>query len=229
MNFPKRNPIPLLSAFLFHYICYVLMQTMALFSEFRRGPSLPDLILEQIPVNRSLDWINNTVWILGLLSFLVFMSLFRKPECINYLYLGGLISLMRGVFISLTGLGPPGGQDLNLIEPLLKNGVNIDILLNQWIPISIFWGSTENAFYLTQDLMFSGHTSSTFLLVLILKQRKIELVIAILFHVLTVVVLLLTHEHYSIDILAAYFVVYATYSFIEKRNLLAVHDSEFHL
>lgn len=205
-------------SFVLHYFAYVIMQTLAFHAEFRRGPALPDLILDTIPINRNYIWMNHHVWFVGLISFLVFMAFRRKTECIIYLRVGAVVSILRGVFISLTTLGPPRGEKISQTEFLLNYDITLELLLNQWIPIAALWGEKNNAFYLTQDLFFSGHTSSTFLLVLVLRKYSKEFFIAILFHLSTIFFLLLSHEHYSIDILGAYFVVYSVYIFMEKRN-----------
>lgn len=209
---------PIFSAFLFHYVCYIIMQTLALWAEFQRGPTLPDLILDRVDVYRNLDWINNLFWIFGIFGFLIYLSFYNKTLLRKYLYIGGVTSIFRGIFICLTSLGPPKGQDPGLVTALMDRGVDFTLLMSQWVPVSILWGGEMNAFYLTQDLMFSGHTSSTFLFVLILRENKKAFYIALGFHILTVIVLLLTHEHYSIDILTAYFVVYSIVSYFEKNN-----------
>ena len=238
---------------LFHYLGYMFMQTLAVLGEGVRGPTLPDRLHEWIEPRREFAIWNNQIWIFELFFVLILFSIFRRREAINYLRVGGLVSIIRGVFIFLTSLGPTDIFSNSQFIPDMS--LTPEYLLNFYIPIGgIFFGE-KTVFYLTQDLFFSGHTASTFLFLLIYdgtansiffhrhgdkstvflqnnshKQRffrnsiykKIDyiFILLLLFHLQTVFFLILTHEHYSIDILGAYFIVYAIYKFMRERNLL---------
>ncbi|KAB2934297.1 MAG: hypothetical protein F9K24_04525 [Leptonema illini] len=205
-----------------HYLAYIAMQTMALFAETRRGPTLPDLLLDRIPVDRSYDWVNSQFWLPALLVSLLLLAIYRPVLCINYLKIGAAVSVMRGIFIVLTSLGPPAGVAEHTSEAMLSLTLadfSPSFLMRQWFPVDAFWGGSGlSAVYLTQDLFFSGHTATTFLLVLITRKERRFFVPFLFFHVITVAFLFVTHEHYSIDVFGAYFVVYALYHFFKERR-----------
>ncbi len=207
-----------------HYLAYVFMQTLALMAEVRRGPTIPDLILDRIPVDRSMDWINSTLWLPLLIIFILILAIYNPDACINYLRVGSFTSILRGIFISLTSLGPPtaiSGSSPMMMLHLNYSDITPALLFHQWMPIDVLWGGSGfSAAYLTQDLFFSGHTSSTFLLLLVVPMRTIFYKVFFIYHIVTVAGLFITHEHYSIDVLGAYFVVYATWSFFQNRGWL---------
>ncbi len=225
-------------AMLLQYAAYVVMQTSALFAETRRGPTLPDVMHDLVAVNRSLDFLNSVVWLPLLLVSIFILSIFRPYAAVNYLRVGAAMSLLRGLFIPLTTLGPPAVL-LAGASPTILNLKPADItwplLVHHWMPLDVFLGGSGfSAVYLTQDLFFSGHTSTTFLLVIAswrnwkdnarthaaLHLDRGIFVFCVLVHVVTVVGLFLTHEHYTIDVLAAYFFVYAGWKFFEARGWL---------
>lgn len=207
-----------------HYAAYVFMQTLALLAETRRGPTLPDLILDAFPAHREFDWINSIVWLPGLLLAIALLAWKRPCLCVDYLKVGAAVSVARGIFIVATGLGPPSGTMMGAPTAYLHlqmADITPALLLRQWLPVDAFWGGSGlSAVYLTQDLFFSGHTATTFLLVLLTWRRDLLAVPFLLFHLVTVTFLFVTHEHYTIDILGAYFVVYATFHWFRSRGWL---------
>jgi len=220
----SRYPInAILWGILLHYSAYVIMQTLCLYAETNRGPSLSDRLHEIIPADRSLAIFNSVLWLPGVLGFIVILAVFRPVACVNYLRAGALVSLLRGIFVFSTSLGPPAAtivgtpSSLFLLTP---SKIGLQLLLHQWFPIDMFYGgSGMSAAYLTQDLFFSGHTATTFLFLLVLKYRDPWFWPVLAFHIVTVGLLVITHEHYTIDILGAYFVVYAVFVFFQRRNL----------
>jgi hypothetical protein len=214
-----------------HYLAYIAMQTMALFAETRRGPTLPDLLLDHIPVDRSFDWVNSQFWLPALLFSLLLLAIFRPDVCLAYLKVGAAVSVLRGIFIVLTSLGPPAGVAEHTPQAMLSLSLadfSPAFLMRQWFPIDVFWGGSGlSAVYLTQDLFFSGHTATTFLLVLLTRNDRRFFIPFLVFHAITVIFLFVTHEHYSIDILGAYFVVYAVYHFFRERRWMENRDAGF--
>lgn len=67
------------------------------------------------------------------------------------------------------------------------------------------------------DLFFSGHTATIFIFFLVVKDKKLKLIF--LFATITVAAcVLIQHVHYTIDVLAAPFFVYASYRFVILLN-----------
>lgn len=212
-----------------HYAAYLFMQTLALLAETRRGPTLPDLVLDAFPAHREFDWINSSFWLPGLLLALVLLAWKRPCVCIDYLKVGAAVSIARGLFIVATGLGPPPGTIGEAPQGFLHlqmADITPGLLLRQWIPIDAFWGGSGlSAVYLTQDLFFSGHTATTFLLVLLTWRRDLLAVPFLAFHLVTVTFLFVTHEHYTIDILGAYFIVYALFHWFRGRRWIVTTEA----
>ena len=98
-----------------------------------------------------------------------------------------LFTVIRSVFISLTHLGPFPTQAIN-------GGTN-------FISKFTFGG----------DLFFSGHTGIPFLMALIFWNYKPLRYLFILDSIFMGTVVLLGHYHYSIDVLAAFFITYSIY------------------
>ncbi len=108
-----------------------------------------------------------------------------------------LFTIIRSVFISLTHLGP--------------------------FPTQAIAGSTNfiNKFTFGGDLFFSGHTGIPFLMALIFWQYKPLRYLFLLDSVFMGAVVLLGHYHYSIDVLAAFFITYTVYqmsSYLFKKD-----------
>jgi hypothetical protein len=61
------------------------------------------------------------------------------------------------------------------IKNIKIEDITLKFLLKQWIPFEIFTQENFSGFYLTQDLFFSGHTASTFLLLLCLEKKNFVL------------------------------------------------------
>jgi hypothetical protein len=213
----------ILLALILHYFAYIIMQTLALFAESKRGPSLPDRFHEWVLPRREYDWVNNQFWFILLILSIFYLSLYRKKSAILYLLIGSMVSLFRGIFIYLTSLGPPLILSSHIPKEILElkyEGITFSLLLKHWIPISILWENDTGVFFLTQDLFFSGHTASTFLLLLCLEKKDRLYYIFLLYHLNTIFFLIITHEHYSIDILGAYFVVYSCFMYFRRRKII---------
>ncbi len=98
-----------------------------------------------------------------------------------------LFTVIRSVFISLTHLGPFPTEAISTSS--------------NWFSKFTFGG----------DLFFSGHTGLAFLMALIFWQNKTLRYIFLAYSAFIAVVVLLGHYHYSIDVLAAFFITYSIY------------------
>lgn len=109
-----------------------------------------------------------------------------------------LFILIRSVFISLTHIGPfPTGVTVEAIPNLIK--------------------------YFTAggDLFFSAHTGLPFLLALIFWKHWLPRVSLIITSVFFGVIVLMGHYHYTIDVVAAFFITYSIYKmsvYLFKRD-----------
>jgi predicted enzyme related to lactoylglutathione lyase len=112
--------------------------------------------------------------------------------------------------VGLTGLGPPDGQDPNVW--LHGGGALFRVWLVLVNPFSTLFGDAAKV-YLTKDLFFSGHVSSTFLLWLYCRREGRGLArAAALGHWATVAVVLLSHLHYTIDVVGAWAITYSLFA-----------------
>jgi hypothetical protein len=197
----------LLGAVVFRSACYALMTALALVGEQRPAPTLPDLVLAHVPYVAWVDGVNYVAW-LALFVPLSLLLLWLEPRrWQRYMVTGGIISLLRGLCILLTGLGAP--------DPLHAGGglggaSFAQAFVELLSPVDIFGRGAMHA-YLTKDLFFSGHTATTFLLVLYLWHRPRLRLLAALVHVVMVAAVLLAHLHYSIDVVGAWAVTYAVF------------------
>lgn len=216
-------------AILLHYISYIVMQTLAIFAETKRSFGLMDRMHEWVTPHRDLDWVNNQVWFFFLLVSLLYLIFFKKRIAIKYFLSGSIVSLTRGIFIFMTTLGAPFAIQSSIpreIRNFKYEDISLSFLSSQWFPLDIFLGNEFSGFYLTQDLFFSGHTASTFLLLLCLEKKDTLFYFFLIYHCNTVFFLIITHEHYTIDILGAYFITYAIFSYMEKNHLLELFSDE---
>jgi hypothetical protein len=203
----------LLGAVAFRFACYAVMTAFALWNELRPAPSLPDTVLSALPYVGWVARMNYFAW-LALYLPLACVLLWTEPaRWIRYMVTGGLVCLARGVCISLTGLGPPDpahtgvgvhGQDM------------LAVYLDLLSPVGVFGRGSMHA-YLTKDLFFSGHTATTFLLLLYVWHRPRLRWVALFAHVLVVTTVVLGRLHYAIDIAGAYAFTFALYALREWR------------
>lgn len=194
--------------------CYAAMTAAAVWNELRPAPTLPDLVLSHLPYVPLVARWNYVLW----LSFYVPVAgllLWSAPRTfVRYMVTGALVSLARGATLLVTGLGVPdpvhAGPGLAGHDPL-----------RAWLALVSPWqvfARDAMAAYLTKDLFFSGHTATTFLLVLYARGRPRLQAVALAGHALVVASVFLAHLHYTIDVLGAYAVTYAIYVLRERSG-----------
>lgn len=151
---------------------------------------VPDLILSHVPAIDSSVLIFIYVWVFTIITtFLYVYPFIFNPKKIHYFL--GLISLwvfMRAIFIIMTHLKTPADAIIINFPWLIKS------------------------FYFQNDLFFSGHTGLPFLGYLIFrKENKSLSFLFLVASIITGITVLLLHQHYSIDVLAAFFITYGIY------------------
>ena len=149
----------------------------------RASSPVTDLILSNIRVYNV-----GGLFVYGSLILCAFIAALclAKPERIPFVAKSiTMFVLIRSAFIVLTHIGPFPTH--TVINP----------------------GSIINEFTFGGDLFFSGHTGLPFLMALIFWDhdylREIFLILSVVFGA----VVLMTHLHYSIDVLAAFFITYS--------------------
>ncbi len=209
----SRDVWLLVAGLSFRYACHAAMLLMALLAERRPAPSLPDAVLSLIPYLAWLDRWNYLVWLACYLPPAVALALVDFRRFLRFLVAGGVLSLLRGLCILATGLGPVHGPDVNA-------GISLSAVLATWFqllnPLASLVGEAAQV-HLTKDLFFSGHTATTFLVVLYAWRHRRLRWWALAGHVLVVTTVFLSHLHYTIDVLGAYAFTLAVYALFEWR------------
>ncbi|OGI95365.1 hypothetical protein A2917_02250 [Candidatus Nomurabacteria bacterium RIFCSPLOWO2_01_FULL_42_17] len=154
-------------------------------------PTVPvtDLILSNIRVHDV-----GGIFVYGsvLLFFYGFLLGFRHLHYMPFaLKSVGLFTLIRSLFVILTHISAFPTR-IAIESPFFNNALFS----------GIFTGN---------DLFFSGHTGLPFLLALMFWEKKNIRIIFLGFSILFAIVVLLGHIHYSIDVLAAYFITYGIF------------------
>ena len=152
----------------------------------RASNSVTDIILDNIPaINVGWVFFQGTV----LFFFFVAWLLIKEPPKIPFVVKSmATFILIRSAFITLTHLAAPPEQ------PFLS--------LNNMF----------NEITSGNDLFFSSHTGMPFLMALIFWQNKRLRVFFICLSIFFGAIVLLGHLHYSIDVLAAFFIVFSIFN-----------------
>ncbi len=190
---------------------YAAMTSAALWNELRPAPTLPDAVLAQVPY---VEWVaraNYLLW-LGIYLPVAVALLWRSPRTfVRFTLTGALVSLARGATLLLTGLGAP---DPAHAGPGIAGHSPWQAFLELLSPWQVFAHGSMRA-YLTKDLFFSGHTATTFLLLLYAWRWPRLRWPALIGHALVVASVFLAHLHYAIDVAGAYAVTFALFALRE--------------
>jgi hypothetical protein len=146
----------------------------------RQGSQLTDPLLSVLP-SANLSWpIFLAIYSLGLLY--LYRCIAEPVYIFMFLKAYALITSVRFVCMLLWPLEPPAGL-VTLTDPLTQ----------------IFYGGTV----ITKDLFFSGHTSTMFMIYLLLRKPTDKLIAAAITLFIAAAVLI-QHVHYTIDVLVAF-------------------------
>lgn len=195
------------------------MVWLALYAEARPAPTLPDAVLPHVPFVPWVDRYNYVLWILAYAPVALVLLWRDVPRFTRYMVTAGIVALVRGLCIVATGLGPVRGGDVNAGMSAEARSHALWQIVN---PLSVLMQHTPGV-YLTKDLFFSGHTSTTLLLLLyVWKDRQLRAVMLV-GHVLVVASIFLAHLHYTIDVVGGYAVAFSIYALREwdVRKLLS--------
>lgn len=130
-------------------------------------------------------------WILAFFLFVLIWCL-KYPLQMPYILKSiALFIIIRSAFVTLTHLGPYPDSIL-IINTGILGKIN-------------FWA----------DLFFSGHTGMPFLMALIFWKKKYMRYAFIFLAIAFGCIVLLGHLHYSIDVLAAFFITYTIHHIAE--------------
>jgi len=191
----KRYIISFISSFIFLSIAMIINFFAGTYATERASNPVTDIILSNI---RVYDVDGFFIYGSFLLVIVIALVVLHRPNKIPFTIKSiALFIIIRSIFITLTHLGPFPSQTI----------IQSDILSKM-----SFGG----------DLFFSGHTGLPFLLALMFWNEKWLRYIFLAFSIMFAVVVLLAHLHYSIDVLAAFFITYSIFhisTYIFKKNL----------
>jgi hypothetical protein len=202
-------------ALVWRYGTHSLMVLITLFTERIPAPTLSDRVLEIVPYVPIVSRYNFFFWILCYVPVALWLWRVDRNRFVNFLYVGGILSLLRAVTVAVTSLGPVRGPDLNAGAPVSE-------IMSSWLaiinPVSALMDAVPNL-HLTKDLFFSGHTASTFVLWLYCRRYPKISTVALIAHIAVLTVVFLSHIHYTIDVIGVWAIAFAVYVLVEKRDM----------
>jgi membrane-associated phospholipid phosphatase len=164
------------------------------FIESRGGIKWNDPILDILP---QADLSMSIFIVMYSLALLILYRVIQNPQLLfQFLQVYILITILRFILIYLIPLDPPVGM-VELRDPITK----------------IFYGGK----IITRDLFFSGHTSTMFLIFLILQKRN-DKIIALAVTLFIAISLLIQHVHYTADVIAAFPITWGIWKYSMKSN-----------
>jgi hypothetical protein len=204
----------LLAVLGFRYLCHGIALLLILPHEMQPGGALPDLLLRHVPYVEWLARWNYVLWMLCYIPSAVWIGWKDRQVFLWLVITDGFLSLLRGLMIPLTGIGPVTGADINTLHPFAVWPALLAILN----PLRAI-GENSAGVFLTKDLFFSGHIATTFLLYLFARRFGKASRVFLALNLFTLGVVLLAHLHYTIDIIAGYSITYAVYRASEQCRL----------
>ncbi len=204
----------MVASVVFRLLAWALALWLILFAEPRASPSLPDALLPHIPY---VEWIaryNYVLWLAGYVPIALWLGWLDSKRFIRYMISSGLLAIVRAVCILATGLGPVHGADVNAG---MTDETRIAAFWQLVTPAGLFAPDGVARVYLTKDLFFSGHTATTFLLLLYVWPYAKARWAMLAAHVLVVASVFFAHLHYTIDVLGAYAVTFTLFALREWK------------
>ncbi len=199
-------------AFVVRIGCYALELRVLLWCEARPAPTLPDVMLTVVPYVEWVDRYNYILWLLAYVPIALLLWWTDVERFIRYMESAGLVALARALCVSVTGLGPVNGHDVNVGLSVAEQNHTFWHLLRP----AFFAPGGEAHVWLTKDLFFSGHAATTFLLLLYVWRHPRLRWPMLAAHVVVVVSVFFSHLHYTIDVLGAYAVTFCIFALRER-------------
>lgn len=207
----RRWALPVALSLGFRLTCFAAMVWCALLAESRPAPSLPDALLARIPYVAWVDRWNYALWTVTYVPVALLLLSREARRFCRYMVASGVLALARGLCILATGLGPVRGPDVNVGMDAARRWEAFVRLVS---PVDVL-GSNSPHVYLTKDLFFSGHTSTTLLLLLYVWPYPRLRAWMLAGHVLVVASVFLAHLHYTIDVVGAYAITFSLFVLFE--------------
>jgi hypothetical protein len=201
---------PVGSVLAFRYLCWVAMMALALYAEGRPAPHLPDVLIDRLPYQSFVDRYNHYLLTLSYVPVSAALLFVAPGRFCRYNVTAGLLSLCRGLCIAVTGLGPVRGPDAHAGMFLSHPERYWQALWELSSPGGLLLRDASHV-YMTKDLFFSGHTASTFLLLLYVWPHARLRALMLVGHLAVVASVYLAHLHYTIDVLGAYAVAFSLF------------------
>lgn len=196
-------------SFVVRLACYAAMVAALLWAEARPAPGeLPDAVLAWVPYVPWIDRHNYLLWLAGYVPVALWLLKVDAERFIRYMISAGWVALVRGACVVATGLGPVHGADVNAG---LSSEARWEAFWRIANPLGFFAPGGSAQVYLTKDLFFSGHTATTFLLLLYVWRFPRLRAVMLVAHLLVVASLFCSHLHYTIDVIGAYAITFSVF------------------
>ena len=178
----------------FFVLCYTLYTNLGWVADHRQLPTGSDWVLRHLPAVNVLP-VLSWGWF-GLHIYAGAAAILYYPRRMPFLlFMLGLFIAIRSVFIFLSPIGAP---------ELMMDMSKMDFLFSQIMGTWTF----------NNEFVFSGHTSIPFLFFLFFETRGLK-TLCLIGSIVMGVCVLLSHNHYTVDVLGAYFVSYSIYKLSE--------------
>ena len=170
---------------------YALYMNLGWYADQRALPPSSDWLLDRIPTVNLIPLLS-WGW-LALHAYAVAIALLYYPRKMPFLlFLLGIYLLVRTSFLFLSPIGAPERiLDMRQLDSLFPMVVGVYTFQNEFI--------------------FSGHTAMPFLFALFFETRT-QKGIMLAGSVAMAIAVILTHNHYTVDVLSAYFMGYAIFA-----------------
>jgi hypothetical protein len=188
---PKKRDKLLIGSF----IVAIILSSLPIFFSYiqkRRGIVLNDWVLAHLPAYDVSIVIFTIIW--GMATLIFIRALYNPVIYINYVWTLIFINITRMLTITFIALDPPRGL-IHLTDPLT----------------GVFYGHNV----ITRDLFFSGHTSTLVLIFLCLERRN-DKILGFISIIAVMILLLVQHIHYTVDVVAAPIIVYMIFLMVRK-------------